>query len=246
MSLPDPSSAKRLLCVQPHYDDNDIGAGGCIAALADAGAEVHYLTVTDDLVGVLDASLSDEEATARLRSEQAAAGTEIGVSEQHWLGYPDAGDWGYYELRRDLIKHIRMLRPDFVFTVDPWLPFESHQDHLRTSRAVCEACMFHRFPRLRTDPEVDDAWQPHSIEGVAFYFTLQPNLSFDITATRERKHRALDAYRSQFTPEGLELLHRGLEAKEREWAEGEAFEFAEPLRVLRPGHLHVNLDTRVV
>lgn len=105
--------------------------------------------------------------------------------------------------------------------------------------------MFHRFARLVTDPEVDAAWQPHSIEGIAFYFTLQPNLRFDITDTRERKHRALDAYRAQFTPEGLAFLHRGLESKEREWAEGEAYAFAEPLRVLRPGHLHVNLDAGV-
>jgi LmbE family N-acetylglucosaminyl deacetylase len=246
MSVPDLGAARRLLCVQPHYDDNDIGAGGAIAALADAGAEVFYLTVTDDLVGVLDASLSDAEATARLRAEQHAAGAEVGVKEQYWLGYPDAGDYDYYDVRRDVIRHIRMLRPDVVFTVDPWLAYESHGDHLRTGRAVAEACMLHRFPRLRTDPEVDRAYAPHDIQAVAFYFTLRPNLRFDITATRERKHRALDAYQAQFTPQGLEFLHRGLEAKEREFAEGESFSHAEPLKVLRPGHLHCNMDTSIL
>ncbi len=37
--IPDLSSARRLLCIQPHYDDNDIAAGGTIAALAAAGCE---------------------------------------------------------------------------------------------------------------------------------------------------------------------------------------------------------------
>ena len=61
---PDLLRARRLLCVQPHYDDNDIGAGGTIARLADAGAEVHYLTVTDDVVGVLDRSTSTTQKRA--------------------------------------------------------------------------------------------------------------------------------------------------------------------------------------
>lgn len=246
MSVPDVTSATRVLAVQPHYDDNDIAAGGTLAALRDRGAEIFYLTATDDLVGVLDQSLSDEEATARLRAEQHEAGAEIGVSEQYWAGFPDAGEWGYYDLRRIVIQHIRMLRPDWVFTTDPWLPYESHMDHLRTGRAVAEACMFFRFPRLRTDPEVDAAYEPHQLQGVAFYFTLHPNVRFDIGKTRERKHRALDAYRSQFTPEGLEFLHRGLDFKEREFAEGESFSHAEPLKVLRPGHLHCNLDLSVL
>ena len=49
---PDLLSARKLLAIQPHYDDNDISAGGTIAALVERGAEVFYLTVTDDLVGV--------------------------------------------------------------------------------------------------------------------------------------------------------------------------------------------------
>jgi LmbE family N-acetylglucosaminyl deacetylase len=45
---PDIFQAKKILCVQPHYDDNDIGAGGTLAKLHEAGAEIIYLTVTDD------------------------------------------------------------------------------------------------------------------------------------------------------------------------------------------------------
>ena len=238
---PDPREAKRILAIQPHYDDNDIGAGGALAALAAGGAEIDYLTVTDDLVGVLDATLSDEEATAQLRGEQERAGAEIGVRRQHWLGFADAGEYDYYTLRREIIRHIRMLRPDFIFTVDPWLPYEAHGDHLKTGRAATEAMLLYGFPRLATDPEVDRDYQPHTLIGIGLYFTLKPNQIFDISEFRERKHRALDAYRAQFTPESLEQLHRGLDFVERDWAKGEAFSHGEPLKVLHPGQLHCGM-----
>jgi LmbE family N-acetylglucosaminyl deacetylase len=243
MAIPVPNlrEAKRILAIQPHYDDNDIGAGGALAALAAGGAEVDYLTVTDDLVGVLDATLSDEEATARLRSEQESAGTEIGVKRQFWLGFPDAGDYDHHTLRREIIRHIRMLRPDFLFSVDPWLPYEAHGDHLKTGRAVTEAALLYGFPRLATDPEIDRDYQSHTLLGIALYFTLKPNQIFDISEFRERKHRAIDAYRAQFTSESLEQLHRGLDFVERAWAEGKAFSHGEALKVLSPAQLHCGL-----
>ena len=238
---PDPRQAKRILAIQPHYDDNDIGAGGTLAALASGGAEIDYLTVTDDLVGVLDATLSDEEATARLRSEQERAGAEIGVKRQYWLGFPDAGDYDYYSRRSGIIRHIRMLQPDFIFTVDPWLPYESHGDHLKTGRALTEAALLYGFPRRATDPEVDRGYRAHSLGGIALYFTQKPNQIFDISEFRERKHRAIDAYRAQFTPESLERLHRGLDFVERNCAKQEAFSHGEALKLLSPGQLHCGL-----
>ena len=105
--------------IQPHYDDNDIAAAGTLALLQQNGAELLYLTATDDLMGVVDHSLSDEEATQALKRDQLAAGKIVGVKEQFWLGYPDAGDYDYFALRLDFLKYIRMIQPDFVVTVDP-------------------------------------------------------------------------------------------------------------------------------
>ncbi len=194
--IPKLMGARRILCVQPHCDDNDIAAGGTIAALSSAGAEVFYLTVTDDLVGVIDPQLSDKTATAELRADQARAAGEIGVSAHYWLGHPDAGNYDYFELRT----------------------------------GICG------------DAELDSTYSPHALEGVAFYFTAQPNTVLDIEKTRERKHRAIDAYRTQLGPAALELLHRTLELKERRWAEREAFCHGETLKVLHPAHLHCNPD----
>ncbi len=139
---PDIFDAKRVLCIQPHYDDNDIGVGGTLALLQENGAELFYLTATDDLMGVVDHLLSDEEAAQTLKRDQLAAGEIIGVKEQYWCGYPDAGNYDYFALRRDFLKYIRLIQPDFVVTVDPWLTYEAHHDHIQTGLAAAEAVMF--------------------------------------------------------------------------------------------------------
>ncbi len=241
--IPDIRQTERILCVQPHYDDNDIGAGGTFASLSDRGVKIYYLTVTDDLVGVIDTNISDQQASQLLKREQVSAGEIIGVHEQRWLGYPDAGDFNYFEMRREIIRSIRQVRPDFLATCDPWLPYEAHQDHTRTGLAVSEASYLHAMPRLKTDPDTDSQYQPYDIKGVIFYLSHRPNVIVDIDATRQRKHRALDCYKAQFTPESLQKLHEQIELDEQKYAEGEQFEFGEAFKLVRPEDLHINIHT---
>jgi N,N'-diacetylchitobiose non-reducing end deacetylase len=240
---PDLFTARRVLCIQPHYDDNDLFAGGTIAALHDRGAEILYLTVTDDLVGVLDQTLSDAQMVERLRAEQAEAGAVIGVDRQEWLGYPDAGPLEYYALRRDILRSLRRLQPDFVLTVDPWLPYEAHQDHILTGRAAAEAVLLAGFPRLKTDPESDRAGASLTIQGIGFYNTAWPNLTVAIDATLERKRRAVHAYHMQFSSADFLTLERDLEAAERAAARGQTFARAEQLKIVQPAALHGNTRT---
>ncbi len=236
-------AARRVLCIQPHYDDNDLFAGGTIAALHDAGAEIDYLTATDDLVGVLDQSLTAEEMTARLRAEQMEAGAVIGVDAHFWLGFPDAGNYDYYELRKGIIRHIRMLRPDFILTVDPWLPYEAHRDHILTGQAASEAALLYGFSRLTTDPAIDEHYSPHTLQGVAYYLSQRPNRVVDISQTTQRKHTAMHAYRSQFTPEDLAALEEEMRADEQQAAAGRGFSHGEELMVVSPAQLHGHAKT---
>ena len=158
LPIPDIFAAKRILCIQPHYDDNDIAAAGILTQLAQNGAEIFYLTATDDLMGVVDTTLSDKEAADLLKSDQFAAGKIVGVKEQFWCGYPDAGEYNYFDLRRDFLKYIRMLKPDFVFAPDAWLTYEGHHDHIQTGLAAAEAVMFAGLTKIASsDPDVDAA-----------------------------------------------------------------------------------------
>jgi LmbE family N-acetylglucosaminyl deacetylase len=238
IEIPDIRKAKRILAVQPHYDDNDISAGGTLAALAAGGAELHYLTMSDDLIGVIDESWSAEESTRRLHDDQTHAGRIIGVKGQYWLGYPDAGEYNYFDVRRDIIKHMRMVRPDVLFTMDPWMPYEAHMDHFLAGRAAVEAAILYDFMRLKTDPEVDRAYRPNPLQAVVFHATAYPNTIFDISATIEKKNAAMRCYKAQFEESDFDGLVGRTSHYASYIAREEAFEFGEALKIVPPGLLH--------
>lgn len=238
---PDIYQARRILCIQPHYDDNDIGAGGTLAMLHERGAEIIYLTITDDLMGVLDATLPSEAAAAQLKREQEQASQFIGVSQQYWLDYPDAGAYDYYELRRQIIRAIRLVKPDLLFSPDPWLAYEAHRDHVLTGQAAAEATTLYSLPRLPSDPDVDATYSLHEVLGIAFYYTNDPNTIVNISPVHEKKEEAVRCYQSQFSAEDMARLLMVLDAKERMAAEGCKFPLAEGLKVMHPLQLHCGL-----
>lgn len=243
LPIPDIFSAKRVLCIQPHYDDNDIAAAGTIARLTAQGSEVIYLTVTNDLMGVVDGFADDNEARAALKRDQAQAAHILGIQpQQYWLDYPDAGDYDYFAVRRDLLKYIRLIKPDFVMTCDPWLTYEGHRDHIQTGLAASEAVMFAGLTRIASsDPAVDVAYQGHQIAGIGFYFTREPNVIIDITSTWAQKEAALRCYRAQFDDAGLDDLVNAFARKSRQVAHGQTFAQGEPLKVLHTSALHCGI-----
>ena len=242
LPIPNLFAAKRILCIQPHYDDNDIAAAGVLIQLARKGAELFYLTATDDLMGVVDETLSDEDAASALKRDQFAAGKILGVKEQYWLGYPDAGEYNYFDLRRDFLKYIRMLKPDFVFAPDAWLTYEGHRDHIQTGLAAAEAVMFAGLTKIpSSDPAVDSLYEPHSIDGIALYFTREPNYVADISDVWEEKIAAVRCYEAQFDSQDMDQLVLALDRKSQQVAQGESFARGEPLKVLHTSALHCGI-----
>jgi LmbE family N-acetylglucosaminyl deacetylase len=77
---------KRALFIQPHPDDNQIGAGGTIAWLIDQGTEVWELTVLDDRF--VDLTYSGEGPTVR-QKEAMAAQSCLGMKNAGFLGFGD-------------------------------------------------------------------------------------------------------------------------------------------------------------
>lgn len=236
LSLPELDQARNILAIQPHYDDNDIAAGGTLLSLARAGASLTYLTVTDDLAGVVDPDWTAEKARQKLQIDREEAGARVGVSEQILLDFPDSGWYDYYAVRDRIIDEIRRVRPDVIFTVDPWTPYEAHQDHILTGRAAAEAAMLFGLPKLgRLKP---DEWEPFELQGVVFYNTAYPNRVYDISAVLDEKNAILRCYCAQFTPDGLESLVAQTSLLAAYVAREEAFSHGEALKIMAPWMLH--------
>ncbi len=254
LPIPDLESARCLLCVQPHPDDNEVGAGGTICKLARAGARVIYVTVTDGGMGSTNPARSREEVARIRRAEAERSAQYLGAESLVWLDYPDGGAPAGEELVRRLVQVIRREKPDAVLTVDPWLPYEAHPDHLHTGMAAAQACLFSGFPlfaaaqppepappapgsvRETTEPA------PHQVSMVAFYGTSRPNTIVNVDATWEEKLAAIKMHESQFA--GIwDPYAAYFTTKARELAKEHIFSLGEAFKVLTPQHLHFFVDT---
>ncbi|BAS26103.1 LmbE family protein [Limnochorda pilosa] len=254
LPVPDLLKARRILCVQPHPDDVEVGAGGTIARLTSSGATVAYVTVTDGGLGSLNPRDPRREVALRRRREQEEAARILGVSELRWLDFPDGGAYSEDEVRGRLLAEIARFQPETVLTVDPWLPYEAHPDHRKTGFAAVGAALLSTFPgaaAARSGAE-GPAKEPapvaqgnpaaQAVTSVALCITASPNTFIDVTTTWERKMEAIRAHASQFPEVSWPFFESYFSAKAAEYGRQVEAERAEAFKVLAPVHLHVNPD----
>src|SRR5260370_9032216 len=108
----DDAEIGRILAITAHPDDVDFGAAATVARWTDMGIEVTYCVVTDGGAGGADEDFPRAEMPALRRAEQVAAAKCVGVHDVRFLGYPDGRVEATLELRRDLARVIRQVRPD--------------------------------------------------------------------------------------------------------------------------------------
>jgi LmbE family N-acetylglucosaminyl deacetylase len=203
---------QRVLAIVAHPDDPEFGAGGTIARWVRSGSQVTYVIVTDGSKGSNDPEMTSERLVQVRQTEQRAAARVLGVPEVVFLGYPDSTVYDTLELRRELVRQIRLHRPDVVVTHDPTARFISYAGHSRLShpdhRAVGDAALDAVFPlargRLNFPEHEGEGLVPHKVLDIFLTSTNEPNEWVDITETIEQKIAALWEHRSQIgDPEAL-------------------------------------------
>jgi LmbE family N-acetylglucosaminyl deacetylase len=241
LPLPNLEGCKSLLAVQPHPDDNEIGAGATIAKLAENGCRITYLTVTDGSIGTSDPSIKREEVAAIRRKEVERSAAYLGVSAALFLDFPDGGYVDEKFLCQSIVQVIRNVKPEIVLAPDPFLPYEAHPDHRSVGMAAAEACLFCQFPGFKTgDGAGPGAW---AVKGIAFHSTAWPNTFIGVDATWEKKMKAIALHESQFSPEALQPLSMYFAFKAAQYAKDRPFKMAEAFKALTTDHLHMNVDT---
>ncbi|MBV9292996.1 MAG: PIG-L family deacetylase [Frankiales bacterium] len=208
----DDSDLTRVLVVMAHPDDVDFGAAGTVAQWTDAGVEVTYCIVTDGDAGGFDPAVPRNEIGGIRRAEQKAAGAEVGVSDVRFLGYPDGRLEPTLDVRRDISRVIREVRPQRVVCQSPQRNmlriYASHPDHLAAGEAaLCAVYPDARNPFTFPDLAELEAW---SVSETWVLGMEQSNHYVDITDTFDRKMAALRAHASQHPdPAALDGLMRG-------------------------------------
>ncbi len=240
LSPPDIKEFKKILCVQPHPDDNEIGMGGMIGLLTSQGCRVDYLTVTDGSLGDMG-FVPNSENLGEIRKEEAErAGRLLGVEKFFWLNYEDGTLHNVPKLAGEIADILRTEQYDAVFAPDPWLLYEAHEDHIVTGKAVAQAginCSLMKYPK-------NTQTKPYEIKGIGFYFTASPNTSLNVTEQFEQKFLAMEQHKSQLSVEMLYLYKTYLTLQGQKLSKSQ--EIFEGVKLLAPIHLHCFVDGQYI
>lgn len=197
------TSIERALVVAAHPDDVDFGAAGTVASWTSTGVEVRYCICTSGEAGG-DTDAPAEKIRAERETEQRAAASEVGVKGVTFLRYADGRLTPSLDLRRDITREIRRLRPDVVIGQSPeinWarLPV-SHPDHRAAGECILAAVYPDaRNPRAFPELLVDEGLAPCKVRELWLHGcpAERADHAVDITEFFDAKLAALRAHRSQ-------------------------------------------------
>ena len=225
---------QRVLVITPHPHDAEVWCGGTVARWIKEGAEVHYVLCTDGGKGTFDRQVSAHDLAVIREAEQQEAAKILGVKEVVVLGHPDGELEDNDTFRRELVRQIRLVRPDVVLCPEPYRRnLAWHRDHRIAGQVALDAV----FPYARDHLHLKELWEdeglePHKTGTVLLWGAEQPDTHVDIGDTLELKIRALAAHGSQMSGRS----QAEVEAFVREQAAGEGsdqdYVYAEAFRHL--------------
>lgn len=226
--------SKRILTIFPHPDDAETAAGGTLTIWARQGHRITLCVLTEGDKGTADPTLPAEELVRRRRREQARAADRLNA-EVIYLDFEDGLVQPTLELRRELVRVMRQVRPHVVVANDPTVWFRlgayiNHPDHRATGQAVVEA-LYPAVKKASIFPELAAAgFEPHVVEEVWLTPTDHPDHWVDVTSVFGEKLTLILEHASQFPPEAARTVFTALA---RQAGAPRGMDLAESFRTLR-------------
>lgn len=226
-----------VLAIGAHPDDVDLGVGGLILKLADAGRSIVLADLTRGELG-------SRGTVAERDLEGAESARLLGAHARCNANLPDGGLANTPAQRLAVVRLIREYRPRVLLA--PMAP-DRHPDHGAAHELVRDANFFAGVHG------VDTGQSPHRAAGVYYYRAYDgpgesPTHVVDISATFERKLSALRSFRSQFhNPDydGPETLiasasfWEGITTRAAYWGGRIGVRYGEPLYGTLPVAMHL-------
>ena len=205
------------MVIAAHPDDADFGPAATAAAWIDAGSTGWLVCCTSGDAGGEDPEIDPTELAGIREAEQQAAAAVVGYAGVTFLHQPDGALDNDLALREQLVREIRVFRPDAVLATDPEVLFYrdggvNHADHRAAGMAAVDAV----YPAARNPMAfpwlAKEGLAAHIVSRLYLFWPNKPNVRVDVGSTIERKIGALREHASQIKhPERLE-------ARIREWA----------------------------
>lgn len=215
-----------VLVIMPHPDDAEFGCAGTVARWVKDGKSVVYVLLTNGDKGTADRQITPQQLSSIRQTEQRNAAQVLGVRGVVFLEYPDQGLEDSFELRRDIVRQIRLFCPDVVITLDPYRRYVWHRDHRIAGQVVLDAVFPYARDHLAYPDMLIEGLEPHKVKEMYFTASEDANCRIDITDTFDIKIQALACHKSQIGKR-LPELRDGLKQRAQDAAAGQTFLLAE-------------------
>jgi LmbE family N-acetylglucosaminyl deacetylase len=200
----------RFMVIVAHPDDADFGPAATAASWIDAGSVGWLVCCTSGDAGGEDPDLDPLELARLREAEQRVAADVVGYTGLTFLHQPDGALANDLALREHLVREIRTFRPDAVLATDPDVIFYrdrgvNHADHRAAGIAAVDAV----YPAARNPMAFPwlarSGLASHVVRRIYLFWSNDPTVWVDVSATIDRKIEALRAHGSQIKePERLE------------------------------------------
>jgi len=215
------------MVVTPHPDDAEYGVAGTVARWTSNGKDVVYVVCTNGDKGTSDSNMKPEELAKIREEEQLAAARLLGVREVIFLRHPDQSLEDTADFRKELVRLIRLYKPETVVTADPYRRYVWHRDHRITGQVTLDAVFPYARDHLSYPELLKKGLYPHKVRELLFWASENINFRSDITKTFHLKFAALRCHKSQVGHIPQKELEEWLRQRHRTMAEGEDFLLAE-------------------
>lgn len=151
----------------------------------------------------------------------------LGVREVVFLHHDDQTLEDTPEFRKEIVRQIRIFRPEIVMSADPYRRYLWHRDHRISGQVTLDAVYPYARDHLAYPDLLAEGLEPHKVKEVWMWGTEDANYRSNITDTWELKLAALRCHKSQLGDRLSGQLVKWLTQRARDMAKGENFELAE-------------------
>jgi len=217
----------QVMVVTPHPDDAEFGVAGTVVRWTREGKDVIYVVCTNGDKGTSDPNMKSDELARIREQEQLAAAKLLGVREVIFLRHPDQSLEDTPEFRKEIVRLIRMYKPETVVSVDPYRRYLWHRDHRITGQVTLDAVFPYARDFLSYPDLLEEGLQPHKVKEVLLWASEDTNYRSDVTDTFDIKLAALRCHKSQIGFDIEVNMEKWLRERAKQMAEGENYELAE-------------------
>lgn len=220
-------NAYDAMVVSAHPDDTEFGVAGTASRWVQEGKRVVYIICTSGDKGTSDRSLDPEQLIEIREKEQNAAARVLGIQNVVFLRYPDQGLEDTPEFRKEIVRLIRMYRPQTIATSDPYRRYIYHRDHRIIGQVVLDAVYPNARDYLAYPDLIEEGLEPHNVNELLFWGSEDINYRSDVTNTFDLKIKALQCHESQLKNMPIPDMEKWLRQRCKTMAEEEDYELAE-------------------